>query len=179
MIALIDIAGPCEVGMGINPHHRHVAPVPCRQIGERYHADGTLPSQRNNPVGSRGPQHRQRRLRLAEDDIAVDNAVLYRAGCHGGIHRNGQRLPLGCRSEKIQQPGPQIVSPRSIGRVFHFRHQPDNIGSLPLRIDEPNGFHLFPHTFAPLLYDLPNRKSSVRHGPVFLSFPGNYRTHRA
>ena len=115
--------------MGINPHHRHVAPVPCRQIGERYHADGTLPSQRNNPVGSRGPQHRQRRLRLAEDDIAVDNAVLYRAGCHGGIHRNG--------------------------------------------------FHLFPHTFATLLYNLPNRKSSVRHGPVFLSFPGNYRTHRA
>ena len=46
-------------------------------------------------------------------------------------------------------------------------------------LDEPNGFHLFPHTFATLLYDLPNRKSSVRHGPVFLSFPGNYRTHRA
>lgn len=40
-------------------------------------------------------------------------------------------------------------------------------------------FHLAPHTFATLLYDLPNRKSSVRHGPVFLSFPGNYRTHRA
>ena len=75
VISGVHVSGEGDVRMRVNPYHRHVVPVPVRQICEGNHACRALPAQCDDAVRGRHFQYVQSSSRLGRDDVTVHYPV--------------------------------------------------------------------------------------------------------